>query len=80
MKSKQNSEIDARLSGFDPRQEREIFLSTTLEPGAYPASCPVGTGALSPRGGVKRRERAAGHSPPSYAKVKNGRSIPPLTS
>jgi hypothetical protein len=36
--------------------------------GAYPASCPMGPGALSPR--VKRQEREADHSPPASAEVK----------
>jgi hypothetical protein len=38
--------------------------------GAHPASCPMGTGVLSP--GVKAQPgRDADHSPPSCAEVKN---------
>jgi hypothetical protein len=38
--------------------------------GAHPASCPLGTGVLSP--GVKARPgRDADHSPPSSAEVEN---------
>jgi hypothetical protein len=38
--------------------------------GAYPASCPMGTGVLSP--GVKARSgRDADHSPPPSADVEN---------
>jgi hypothetical protein len=38
--------------------------------GAHPASCPLGTGVLSP--GVKARPgRDADHSPPSIAEVEN---------
>jgi hypothetical protein len=46
--------------------------------GVQPASCPMGTGALSP--GVKRQGREADHSPPSNADVTKTciyTSIPP---
>jgi len=49
-----------------------IFLFTTASKtgsGAYPASYPMGTGALSL--GVKRPGREADHSPPSSSEVKN---------
>jgi hypothetical protein len=38
--------------------------------GAYPASCPVGTGGPFP-GGKERPGRDADHSPPSSAEVVN---------
>jgi hypothetical protein len=42
---------------------------------AHPASCPVGTGGLSPR---MWQGPKADHSPPYSAEVKNGGAIPPL--
>jgi hypothetical protein len=52
------------------RQEQDIFLYST-------ASAPykMGTGRSFP--GVKRPRSEADNSPPSRAKVKNSRSIPP---
>jgi len=60
-------------SGFDPRQGREDFSSilyVQIGSGAHAASCPLGTGVLSP--GCKARPgRDADHSPPSSAEVMN---------
>jgi len=56
-----------------------VFLSTTVSrlalPPSPPASCPVGTRALSL--GVKQLGHEANHSPPTSAKVKGG-AIPSL--
>jgi hypothetical protein len=47
--------------------------------GAHPASCPMGTGVLSP--GVKARSgRDADHSPPSSAEVENEQELYFLSS
>jgi hypothetical protein len=65
--------------GFDSRQQKEIFLVSTL---SRPALGPIQpltqciSGVLSP--GIKRPEREADHSPPSSAAVKNCGAIPPL--
>jgi hypothetical protein len=50
-----------------------LFLTSTRP---HPASYKMGTGVLSPV--VKRREREAGHSSPSNAKIKNGGATPPV--
>jgi hypothetical protein len=42
--------------------------------GAYPASCPVGTGSPFPGGKVRPR-RDADHSPPSSAEIKNEQEL-----
>jgi hypothetical protein len=64
--------------GFDLRQCKIFPFSTVSRsiPGPSPASCPVGTWALSP--GAKRHGSATDNSPPSTAKVKKGGAIIPL--
>jgi hypothetical protein len=44
--------------------------------GAYPVSCPMGSGTLSP--GIKQQESEADRSPPPNAKISYGGTIPPL--
>jgi hypothetical protein len=46
-----------------------LLHSVQTDSEAHPASCPMGTGDLSP--GVKRQWREADHSPPSSAEVRN---------
>jgi hypothetical protein len=66
-------------SGFDSRQEQEVFLSfITFSPSLGPTQPPTQwlTEALSL--GLKREGRETDSSPPSSAEVKNGGAIPPL--
>jgi hypothetical protein len=44
-----------------------FYAPVQTSPGAYPASCTMGTGSFP---GVKRPGRGIDHSPPSSAKVK----------
>jgi hypothetical protein len=59
--------------GKNPGQEKKIpvgarfYSPVQTGPGAYPASCIMGTGSFP---GVKRPERGLDHSPPSSAEVK----------
>jgi hypothetical protein len=65
--------------GFNSREGQEIFLhSTASRPGsgAHSASYPIRSGVFPL--GANRPGRAADHSPPSSAEVKNGGAIPPL--
>jgi hypothetical protein len=58
---------------FDPWQRRKDFssnLCVQTGSGAYPASCPIGTGVPFP-GGKARPGREADHSPPFSAEVVN---------
>jgi hypothetical protein len=55
-----------------PAGAKDFSCSLCVQTGseAHPASCPMGTGVLSP--GVKARlGRDADHSPPSSAEVEN---------
>jgi hypothetical protein len=67
---------NAEESGFDSRQEQEIFLfSIMFRPALGPTQPPIQwiSGALSP--GVERLGREPDHSPPSCAEVKDGGAI-----
>jgi hypothetical protein len=61
---------------FSVVQHFSLLHSVETDSGAYPASYPVGTGAISP--GAKRQGREADHLSLSSAEVKKGGAIPPL--
>jgi hypothetical protein len=54
---------------FPEVQDFSLLHSLQTDSGAHPASCPVGTWDLFPRG-VKRQGREADQLPPSSAEVK----------
>jgi hypothetical protein len=65
--------MDDRAIGVRSPAGAKDFSSTLCVQtgsGAYPASCPVGTGGPFPEGKAQLR-RDADHSPPSSAEVKN---------
>jgi hypothetical protein len=66
------------MLGFYSRREQDFFFpySVQTSSGAHLASYPMGTMGCFPQGKAVGAE--ADHSPPSSAKTKNGRVIPPL--
>jgi hypothetical protein len=67
------------LRVFDSRRGKKFSLSHTvyIGSGVQPASHLMGTRLSFPV--VKRPGREGDHSPPSFAEVKNGGTIPPLS-
>jgi hypothetical protein len=75
--SRDSDGLRAVRPGFDSQQVKNSLLhSVQIDPGAHPASYPMGTGASFPGGKATGRE--ADHSPPSSAEVKKGGAITPL--
>jgi hypothetical protein len=68
--------LRARQPRFDSRQGQEILYSPQRPDRNWDPPYPIGTRALSPK--VKRQEREADQSLPSYAEVKHGGAIPLL--
>jgi hypothetical protein len=65
----------------DSRHGKEISLfSLTTRPALMPTRPPLKTVPEAPTLGVKRPGHEGQHSPPSSAKNKNGRLIPPLSN
>jgi hypothetical protein len=68
--------LDGRGS-IASRSKTFLFHSVQTGSGVNPASCPMGNKDSFP--GIKRPERETDHSHSYKAKVKNRRTIPPLS-